>query len=58
MGGWGAVLYMRPTTLYLITFLSFSPSPQNQIEALEEVERGFVHLDVDATHPFEHVVKD
>jgi hypothetical protein len=49
---------MRPTTLYLITFLSFSPSPQNQIEALEEVERGFVHLDVDATHPFEHVVKD
>lgn len=33
-------------------------SPQKQIEALGEVERGFVHLDVDATHPLEHVIKD
>ncbi len=31
---------------------------QNRIEALEEVERAFVHLDVNhAAHP-EHVVKD
>lgn len=31
---------------------------QSQIEALEEVERGFVHLDVSMSHPPEHVLKD